>query len=75
MAMGWQVDPGPPRIIWKDGLTHWAAARLGSASLPPDPPRALGIAILVNGYWTKEKPAILADGPGHKMLKEIAAAI
>jgi hypothetical protein len=35
----------------------------------------LGIAILVNGYWTKTEPNIVADSYGMAMLKQISAAI
>jgi len=31
----------------------------------------LGIAILVNGYWDKDDPAVLADNHGPSMLKQI----
>ncbi|ETW21785.1 hypothetical protein MGAST_23875 [Mycobacterium gastri 'Wayne'] len=34
----------------------------------------LGIAILVNGYWNKDKPAVLADNHGPAIIKEISAA-
>jgi hypothetical protein len=45
-------------------------------STPPGPTQEpLGIAILVNGYWNKTKPELLADNHGPAMLKEISAAI
>jgi hypothetical protein len=33
----------------------------------------LGIAILVNGYWNKTEPEVLADTYRRSMLKEISA--
>jgi hypothetical protein len=38
---------------------------------PRTHPGALGIAILVNGYWDKDDPAVLADNHGPSMLKQI----
>jgi 20S proteasome alpha/beta subunit len=35
----------------------------------------LGVAILVNGYWNKNKPHVMADSYGSSMLKQISAAI
>jgi hypothetical protein len=35
----------------------------------------LGIAILVNGDWNKDNPAVLADNHGAPMLKHISTAI
>jgi hypothetical protein len=34
----------------------------------------LGIAVLVNGYWNKDDPKVLADAYGQAMLKQISAA-
>ena len=76
MGLAWQVSPGPPRIVWKDGLTSlggcscWIGMTMGG---PNDEP--LGIAVLANTYWTKGQPNIIADNAGIAMLKEISAAI
>jgi beta-lactamase class C len=35
----------------------------------------LGIAVLLNSYWTKGQPNIIADNAGLAMLQEISAAI
>jgi beta-lactamase class C len=76
MGLAWQVMPGPPRIVWKDGLTSlggcscWIGMTMGGAGEEP-----LGIAVLANTYWTKGQPNIIADNAGIAMLKEISAAI
>lgn len=35
----------------------------------------LGIAILLNGYWVKDQPNIIADSYGFAMLEQISNAI
>jgi hypothetical protein len=35
---------------------------------------AQGIAVLVNGYWNRDDPKVLADAYGQAMLKQISAA-
>ena len=76
MGLAWQVSPGPPRLVWKNGLTSlggcscWIGMTMGG---PNDEP--LGIAVLANTYWTKGQPNIIADNAGIAMLKEISAAI
>jgi hypothetical protein len=35
----------------------------------------LGIAVLLNGYWNKTQPNLVADNAGVAMLSEISAAI
>jgi hypothetical protein len=35
----------------------------------------LGVAILVNGYWRKDDPGVIADNHGPAMLRQISAAI
>jgi beta-lactamase class C len=76
MGLAWQVAPGPPRIVWKDGQTAlggcscWIGMTMGGPAEEP-----LGIAILLNGYWAKTKPNIIADTYGMAMLKQISAAI
>ncbi len=76
MGLAWQVMPGPPRIVWKDGLTSlggcscWIGMTMGGPNEEP-----LGIAVLANTYWTKGQPNIIADNAGIAMLKEISAAI
>ncbi len=75
MGLAWQVEPGPPQIIWKDGLTSAGGCScwIGlTASGPTQEP--LGIAILVNGYWNKDDPPVLADNHGPSTLKQISAA-
>ncbi|ORW10263.1 hypothetical protein AWC15_17035 [Mycobacterium lacus] len=52
------------------GCSCWIGFR------PPGPTEEpLGIAILVNGYWKKDKPPVLANNHGPAMLKQVAAAI
>lgn len=76
MGLAWQVEPGPPQIIWKDGLTPvggcscWIGMTAASPTQQP-----LGIAILANGFWNKNDPQVLADGHGQAMLKQISAAL
>jgi hypothetical protein len=76
MGLAWQVSPGPPRIVWKDGLTSlggcscWIGMTMGGPNEEP-----LGIAVLANTYWTKGQPNIIADNAGIAMLKEISAAL
>jgi CubicO group peptidase (beta-lactamase class C family) len=76
MGLAWQVSPGPPRIVWKDGLTSlggcscWIGMTMASPTQQP-----LGIAVLVNTYWNKGQPNLIADNAGMAMLKEISAAI
>jgi hypothetical protein len=76
MGLAWQVAPGPPRVVWKDGLTSlggcscWIGMTMGGAGEEP-----LGIAVLLNSYWTKGQPNIIADNAGLAMLQEISAAI
>jgi hypothetical protein len=42
---------------------------------PPGPDQEpLGIAVLVNGYWDKREPAVLADSHGPELLRQISAA-
>jgi hypothetical protein len=76
MGLAWQVDPGPPPIIWNDGLTTWGGCSSWIGFTPGGPTQEpLGIAVLVNGFWNRDKPAVLADNHGHSMLKQISAAI
>lgn len=76
MGLAWQVQPGPPQIIWKDGLTElggcscWIGMTAASATQA-----SLGIAVLANGYWNKSQPNVLADPYGTAMLRQISAAI
>lgn len=76
MGLAWQVAPGPPRIIWKDGLTSLGGCScwIGMTMAAPDQ-EPLGIAVLLNSYWNKGQPNIIADYAGMAMLKEISAAI
>jgi len=68
--------PPQPLIVWKDGLTGWGGCSSWIGFTPPGPNQEpLGIAILVNGFWNKDKPEALTDGHGHAMLKQISAAI
>lgn len=76
MGLAWQVESGPPQIIWKDGLTSRAGCSCWVGFTPAGPAQEpLGIAVLLNGYWNKDKPAIVADNHGAAMLKQILAAI
>jgi CubicO group peptidase (beta-lactamase class C family) len=76
MGLAWQFAPGPPKIIWKDGLTTRGGCSSWVGFTPPGPTQEpLGIAILINGYWNNEEPEILADSYGASMLKQISAAI
>lgn len=76
MGLAWQVEPGPPQIIWKDGLTSRAGCSCWIGFTPGGPAQEpLGIAVLLNGYWNKDKPAIVADNHGAAMLKQIAESI
>jgi CubicO group peptidase (beta-lactamase class C family) len=76
MGLAWQVEPGPPQIIWKDGLTALGGCSCWIGITPAGPNQEpLGIAILANGFWDKNDPQVLADGHGQAMLKQIAAAI
>jgi CubicO group peptidase (beta-lactamase class C family) len=76
MGLAWQVLPGPPRIVWKDGLTSlggcscWIGMTMGGPNEEP-----MGVAVLANTYWTNAQPNIIADNAGIAMLKEISAAI
>ncbi|ORB83323.1 hypothetical protein B1987_05190 [Mycobacterium kansasii] len=75
MGLAWQVETGPPQIIWKDGLTSAGGCSCWIGITPGGPGQEpLGIAILVNGYWNKDKPAVLADNHGPAILREISAA-
>jgi beta-lactamase class C len=75
MGLAWQIEPGPPQIVWKDGLTElggcacWMGMILGTTTQHP-----LGIAIMVNGYSNTQRTKILPDAYGRSMLKQIAAA-
>jgi CubicO group peptidase (beta-lactamase class C family) len=76
MGLAWQVEPGPPHAIWKDGLTSLGGCSCWIGFTPPGPTQEpLGIAILVNGYWNKNDPAVLADNHGPALLKQISDAI
>jgi CubicO group peptidase (beta-lactamase class C family) len=76
MGLAWQVQAGPPQIIWKDGLTSLGGCSCWIGMTPASPTQEpLGIAILVNGYWNKTEPNVLADSHGSAMLKQISAAI
>jgi beta-lactamase class C len=76
MGLGWQVQPGPPQIIWKDGLTSLGGCSCWIGMTPASPTQEpLGIAILVNGYWNKNEPKVLADTYGQSILKQISAAM
>lgn len=76
MGLAWQMEPGPPQIIWKDGQTSLGGCSCWIGFTPPGPDREpLGIAILVNGYWDKDGPAVIADNHGPALLKQIASAI
>jgi hypothetical protein len=70
------VSPGPPRMVWKDGLTSLGgcSCSIGMTMGGPNE-EPLGIAVLANSYWTKGQPNIIADNAGIAMLKEISAAI
>ena len=75
MALAWQVQPGPPQIIWKDGLTSLGGCSCWIGMTPAGPAQEpLGIAVLVNGYWNRDDPKVLADAYGQAMLKQISAA-
>jgi CubicO group peptidase (beta-lactamase class C family) len=76
MGLAWQVEPGPPQIIWKDGLTPEGGCScwIGFTHAGPNQ-EPLGIAILANGFWDKNDPQVLADTYGQAMLKQIAAAV
>lgn len=76
MGLAWQVAPGPPRIVWKNGLTllGGCSSWIGMTMATPDQ-EPLGIAVLLNSYWNKGKPNIDADKAGVAILKEISAAI
>jgi beta-lactamase class C len=76
MGLAWQVEPGPPQIIWKDGLTSRGGCSCWIGFTPPGPgQQPLGIAILVNGYWDKGEPAVIADNHGPALLRQISAAV
>lgn len=76
MGLAWQVEAGPPHIIWKDGLTSLGGCSSRIGFTPPGPAQEpLGIAILVNGNWNKTKPEVPADTYGRSMLNEISAGI
>lgn len=76
MGLAWQLRPGSPPIIWKDGQTAlggcscWVGMTMASPTQEP-----LGIAILLNGYWAKNQPNIIADTYGFAMLEQISNAI
>jgi len=76
MGLAWDVRPGTPQIIWKNGLTSlggcscWVGMTMASATHEP-----LGIAVLLNGCWNKTQPNLVADNAGIAMLTEISAAI
>ncbi|KZS76292.1 hypothetical protein A4G26_21950 [Mycobacterium kansasii] len=75
MGLAWQVETGPPQIIWKDGLTSAGGCSCWIGITPAGPGNEpMGIAILVNGFWNKDKPAVLADNHGPAIIKEISAA-
>jgi beta-lactamase class C len=75
MGLAWQVEPGTPQIIWKDGLTSLGGCSCWIGFTPPGPDQEpLGIAVLVNGYWDKREPAVLADSHGPELLRQISAA-
>jgi CubicO group peptidase (beta-lactamase class C family) len=65
------VSMRPDCFDWDAGLTRYLD-RLHSPGPTQEP---LGIAVLVNGFWNKDKSAVLADNHGHSMLKQISAAI
>ncbi|WP_188112937.1 serine hydrolase domain-containing protein [Mycobacterium simiae] len=76
MGLAWQVENGPPRIIWKDGLTSAGGCSCWIGITPAGPNQEpLGIAVLVNGFWNRDKPAVVADSHGPAILKEISATI
>lgn len=75
MALAWQVQPGPPQMIWKDGLTSLGGCSCWIGMTPADPAQEpLGISVLVNGYWNRDDPKVLADAYGRAMLTQISAA-
>jgi hypothetical protein len=75
MALAWQVQPGPPQIIWKDGLTSLGGCSCWIGMTPAGPAQEpLGISVLVNGYWNRDDPKVLADAYGRAMLTQISAA-
>ncbi|MDT5279458.1 MAG: hypothetical protein QOJ20_653 [Mycobacterium sp.] len=75
MALAWQVQPGSPQMIWKDGLTSLGGCSCWIGMTPAGPAQQpLGIAVLVNGYWNKDDPKVLADAYGRAMLKQISDA-
>ncbi|MCV7101597.1 serine hydrolase domain-containing protein, partial [Mycobacterium palustre] len=75
MGLAWQVEPGPPQIIWKDGLTSLGGCSCWIGFTPEGPDQEpLGVAILANGYWDKDEPAVLADAHGPELLRQISAA-
>jgi beta-lactamase class C len=76
MGLAWQVEPGPPQIIWKDGLTALGGCSCWIGMIPAGANQEpLGIAILANGFWTRSDPRVIADGHGQAMLKQISSAI
>jgi beta-lactamase class C len=76
MGLAWQVESGAPQIVWKDGLTSAGGCSSWIGFTPPGPlQEPLGIAILVNGYWDRDGPAVIADNHGPAILKQISAAI
>jgi CubicO group peptidase (beta-lactamase class C family) len=75
MGLAWQVEPGPPQIIWKDGLTELGGCACWMGMIPAGPgQQGLGIAILVNGYFDLPRTNIFPDAYGTAMLRQIAAA-
>jgi beta-lactamase class C len=76
MGLAWDVRPGEPPIVWKNGLTPLGGCSCWIGMTMPGPTQEpLGVAVLVNGYWQKGKPNIVADDAGFAMLRQISAAI
>ena len=76
MGMAWQVTPGSPQIIWKDGLTTLGGCSCWIGMVPAsEQDGGMGIAILANGWVKndKEKIDIIADTAGWHMLRAIYA--
>jgi hypothetical protein len=63
-GLAWRGLPGPPRIVWKDGLTSlggcscWIGMTMGGAGEEP-----LGIAVSANTYWPKASRTSLPTTP------------
>jgi CubicO group peptidase (beta-lactamase class C family) len=76
MGLAWDVRPGQPPIVWKNGLTSLGGCSCWIGMTMPGPTQQpLGIAVLLNGYWQKGQPNIVADDAGFAMLRQISAAI